>query len=155
MAAGQGTSLKTYLLTRLALVVPMVLILLTFVFLLMRVAPGDPISAALGGHVAAVGESTRSQEARLRPAAAGSSTSSTSEHLPRGLRTTITDQRPISDIILVNGAATLELTFAMIVAIVVGVPSGSSPGRFRDTPLDVGGRLFGIVIYACPSSSSG
>ena len=40
-----------YLLTRLALVVPMVLILLTFVFLLMRVAPGDPISAALGGHV--------------------------------------------------------------------------------------------------------
>ena len=50
MASGQGTSLKSYLLTRLALVVPMVLILLTFVFLLMRVAPGDPISAALGGH---------------------------------------------------------------------------------------------------------
>ena len=48
-AAAQGTSLKSYLLTRLALVVPMVLILLTFVFLLMRVAPGDPISAALGG----------------------------------------------------------------------------------------------------------
>ena len=35
-----GTSLRTYLLTRLALVVPMVLILLTMVFLLMRVAPG-------------------------------------------------------------------------------------------------------------------
>src|SRR3954453_5823351 len=49
--SGQGTSLKTYLLTRLALVVPMVFILLTFVFLLMRVAPGDPISASLGGHV--------------------------------------------------------------------------------------------------------
>ena len=49
-AAAQGTSLKSYLLTRLLLVVPMVLILLTFVFLLMRVAPGDPISASLGGH---------------------------------------------------------------------------------------------------------
>jgi len=48
---GQGTSLKTYLVTRLALVIPMVFILLTFVFLLMRVAPGDPISAALGGKV--------------------------------------------------------------------------------------------------------
>ncbi len=47
---GQGTSLRRYLLTRLALVLPMVFILLTFVFLLMRVAPGDPISAALGGH---------------------------------------------------------------------------------------------------------
>jgi peptide/nickel transport system permease protein len=46
-----GTSLRAYLITRLALVVPMVLILLTMVFLLMRVAPGDPISASLGGHV--------------------------------------------------------------------------------------------------------
>ena len=36
---GQGTSLRAYLLTRLALVIPMVLILLTIVFLLMRVAP--------------------------------------------------------------------------------------------------------------------
>jgi len=65
--------------------------------------------------------------------------------------TTITDQRPVSDIILVNGAATLELTFfAMIVAVVVGVLVGLVAGRFRDTPLDVGGRLFGIVIYAMP-----
>ena len=65
--------------------------------------------------------------------------------------TTITDHRALSNIILVNGAATLELTFfAMIVAIVVGVFVGLVAGRFRDTPLDVGGRLFGIVIYATP-----
>ena len=38
----------------------------------------------------------------------------------------------------------------MIVAIVVGVVVGLVAGRFRDTPLDVGGRLFGIVIYATP-----
>src|SRR5438270_456597 len=48
--AGQGTSLKSYLLTRLALIIPMVFILLTFVFLLMRVAPGNAVSASLGGH---------------------------------------------------------------------------------------------------------
>ena len=48
--AGQGTSLRAYAITRIALVIPMVFILLTMVFLLMRVAPGDPISAALGGH---------------------------------------------------------------------------------------------------------
>ncbi len=50
---GQGTSLKNYAITRLALVIPMVLVLLTLVFLLMRVAPGNPISAALGGKVPA------------------------------------------------------------------------------------------------------
>ena len=49
--APTGTSLRTYLLTRLALAIPTVLILLTMVFLLMRVAPGNPIQAALGGHV--------------------------------------------------------------------------------------------------------
>src|SRR3954453_12964621 len=149
--SGQGTSLKTYLLTRLALVVPMVFILLTFVFLLMRVAPGDPISASLGGHVPpAVIEEIRHKLGFDAPL-----WRQYLDYLWSVVRGdfghTITDQRPVSDIILVNGAATLELTFfAMIVAIVVGVLVGLVAGRFRDTPLDVGGRLFGIVIYATP-----
>src|SRR4029078_4709774 len=48
--ASKGTSLRKYALVRLALVVPLIFIVLTLVFLLMRVAPGDPISASLGGH---------------------------------------------------------------------------------------------------------
>jgi peptide/nickel transport system permease protein len=51
MTRTHENSLRTYLLTRIALAVPTVLILLTMVFLLMRVAPGNPIQAALGGHV--------------------------------------------------------------------------------------------------------
>jgi peptide/nickel transport system permease protein len=51
----------------------------------------------------------------------------------------------------VNGAATLELTVtAMLIAILVGVPVGLIAGRFRDGPIDAGGRLFGIVMYATP-----
>jgi peptide/nickel transport system permease protein len=152
MAAGQGTSLKSYLITRLALVVPMVLILLTFVFLLMRVAPGDPISAALGGHNVpqSVIDGIKHRLGFDQPLY-----QQYGDYLWNILRgnfgTTITDQRPISDIILTNGAATLELTFyAMIVAVVVGVLVGLLAGRFRDTPTDVGGRLFGIFIYAMP-----
>src|SRR4051812_42424720 len=146
-----GTSLKSYLLTRLALVVPMVLILLTFVFLLMRVAPGDPVSAALGGHAPqpVIDEITKKL---------GFDRPLWKQYLDymgnifRGdFGTTTVTGRPVSDIIRVNGAATLELTFfAMIVAVVVGVLVGLVAGRFRDTPLDVGGRLFGIVIYATP-----
>ena len=129
----------------------MVLILLTFVFLLMRVAPGDPISAALGGHVPqSVIDEIKHELGFDQPL-----WQQYLEYLGNIFRgdfgTTITDRRPVSDIILVNGAATLELTFfAMIVAIVVGVLVGLVAGRFRDTPLDVGGRLFGIVIYAMP-----
>jgi peptide/nickel transport system permease protein len=149
--SSSGTSLKTYALTRLALVVPMVLILLTFVFLLMRVAPGDPISAALGGKVpqAVVNQITHSlgfdkplyvqYGNYLWDIARGN------------FGTTITDRRPVRDIIVENGGATLELTAAaMLVAIFVGVVVGLLAGRYRDTWIDVGGRLFGIVIYAMP-----
>ena len=146
-----GTSLKSYALTRLALVVPMVLILLTMVFLLMRVAPGNPISAALGGKVppAVVNDITK----RLgfdKPLYV-----QYGDYLWGIVRgdfgTTITDRRPVRDIIVENGGATLELTVAaMIVAILVGVVVGLLAGRYRDTWIDVGGRMFGIVIYAMP-----
>src|SRR5262249_26089025 len=64
---------------------------------------------------------------------------------------TISDRRSVRDVLTENGAATLELTVAaMLVAVVVGILVGLLAGRFRDTAIDVGGRLFGIVIYAMP-----
>lgn len=148
---GQGTSLKRYALTRLALVLPMVFILLTLVFLLMRVAPGNPISSALGGHVPPkVVKQISHQLGYDKPLYVQYG------HylwdIARGdFGTTITDRRHVQDIIKVNGAATLELTFAaMLVAVTVGVLIGLVSGRYRDTPVDVGGRMYGIVVYAIP-----
>jgi len=149
--AAQGTSLRQYALTRLALVIPMVLILLTMVFLLMRVAPGDPITASLGGRVPQeVVDEIKHNLGYDKPIYV--QYGNYLGDIVRGdFGTTITDRREVTDIIRVNGAATLELTFfAMIVAIVVGVVVGLFAGRFRDTSMDVGGRLFGIVIYATP-----
>jgi peptide/nickel transport system permease protein len=146
-----GTSLRRYALTRLALALPTVLILLTMVFLLMRVAPGDPISASLGGpapqsHIDEIKAELGYDEPVWKQYV---------EYLgqiARGnLGTTITDRRPVTDVVRENGAATLELTFyAMIVALIVGVTFGLLAGRFRDTWIDGTGRLFGIVIYAMP-----
>jgi peptide/nickel transport system permease protein len=146
-----GTSLRTYLVTRIALVIPMVLILLTLVFLLLRVAPGNPIQAALGGH--APEKYVQQIERRLgfdKPLI-----TQYGEYLWNIVRgnfgSTITDNRPLSQIIEQNGAVTLELTFfAMLIAIVVGVLVGLLAGRYRDTPADVSGRLFGIIVYATP-----
>ena len=97
----------------------------------------------------------RSSGSRRSSATTGRSTCSTLEYLGDVVRgdfgTAITDSRPIGDIIRENGAATLELTFfAMIVAIVVGVTFGLLAGRYRDTWIDGGSRLFGILIYAMP-----
>jgi peptide/nickel transport system permease protein len=149
--AAKGTSLRQYAITRLALVVPMVFILLTLVFLLMRVAPGDPISASLGGRI------PQEEVDRIREDLGFNEPIYTQyvdylwDIARADFGTTITDRREIGEIITINGAATLELTFfAMIIAIVVGVVLGLLAGRFRDTWIDGGGRLFGIVIYATP-----
>lgn len=145
------TSLRTYALTRLALALPMVWILLTMVFVLMRVAPGDPISAALGGRVPA-------EELEERREAAGYDRPlivQYFEYLGDIVRLdfgeTIVDRRPVTEVILQNGAATLELTIAaFLVSLAVGIPLGLLAGRYRDTPTDIACRLFGIVIYAAP-----
>jgi peptide/nickel transport system permease protein len=149
--AVRGTSLRQYLLTRLLLVIPMVFILLTLVFLLMRVAPGDPISAALGGRVPREElEALKEELGYNRPLYV--QYFDYLGDIARGdFGVATTDGREIRDIVYDNGMATLELTFfAMIVAVVVGVSFGLLAGRFRDTWIDGGSRLFGIVIYAMP-----
>ena len=146
-----GTSLRHYLLTRVALAIPTVLILLTMVFLLMRVAPGDPIQAALGGRLS-------QQELDQRRAAAGYDKPILQQYVEYlgdvatlDFGTTLTDNRTVPSILVDNGTATLELTTAaFLITVVVGISIGLLAGRFRDTPIDLGGRLFGIVIYAAP-----
>src|SRR6056297_1769012 len=43
------SGIARYIVQRLLLTIPMLLILLTFVFLILRVMPGDPVMAMLGG----------------------------------------------------------------------------------------------------------
>jgi peptide/nickel transport system permease protein len=147
----QGPSLKRYALTRLALIVPMVFILLTLVFLLMRVAPGNPVSASLGGHVPPAVIKQISHQLGYDKPLYQQYGDYLWDILHGNFGTTISDRRSVTSIIKVNGAATLELTFfAMIIALVVGTFVGLVSGRFRDSPIDAGGRLFGIVVYATP-----
>ena len=152
MAAGQHTtSLRSYALTRLALALPMVWILLTMVFLLLRVAPGDPISAALGGRLPPAQLEARREAAGYNEPLALQYVQYLGDIATLDFGETIIDNRPVTQVIIQNGSATLELTLtAFLVALGVGIPIGLISGRFRDTPLDIAGRLFGIIIYAAP-----
>jgi peptide/nickel transport system permease protein len=148
---GQGTSLRTYLLTRLALAIPTVLILLTMVFMLMRVAPGNPIQAALGGHVSQAEIERRSKAAGYDRPIITQYFEYLGDAVTLNLGTTLTDRRSVTSILVDNGSATLELTVAaFMIALVVGVSIGLAAGRYRDTWVDTGGRLFGIFVYAAP-----
>ena len=150
MSSDQG-SLPRYVGQRLLLVIPLVLILLTLVFLLLRVAPGDPVSAAVGGRL-------NEEALDERRAALGLDRPLYVQYFDYlgdvarlDFGRTISDNRPILDVIVDNGGATLTLTVAaFLVALLIGVPGGLLAGRHRDKPIDVGVRLFGIITYAAP-----
>jgi peptide/nickel transport system permease protein len=131
--------------------VPMVWVLLTVVFLLMRVAPGDPISATLGGKLPPAELARRQHELGFDR----SILTQYFEYLWDVVRlrfgVTITDGQSIGSIVVENGGATLTLTLAaLLVALIVGLPLGLVAGRFRDTIPDAFIRVFGILGYAAP-----
>ncbi|MBI9115920.1 ABC transporter permease [Sanguibacter suaedae] len=142
--------LVRYLLVRLALIIPTVLILVTVVFFFMRVI-GDPITAAQGGRLTP-------EQLDVRRAEAGFDRPILTQYLEylgglfRGdFGTALTDRREISEVLVTNGAATLELSFwALLVAFGVGVPLGRLAARYRDKLPDVSIRLFAILVYAAP-----
>lgn len=150
MSAGAG-SLPRYVVQRLLLMIPMIWLVITMVFLLLRVAPGDPVSAAVGGKLS---------EAALdeRRAALGLDRPLIVQYLEYlgnvatlDLGKTISDNRPVLEIIRDNGGATLTLSVgAFLIALVVGIPLGLMAGRRRDSAGDVVARLFGVVSYAAP-----
>jgi len=151
MGRGGNGSLGRYFIARLVLVVPMLLILLTATFLLLRVAPGDPVTATLGDRVS----EARAQEIRrslglTRPL--WRQYLDYLGHVAHGdFGRAITTNRPLSSTIAERFPATLELTLAaLLVALVTGVGIGALSARFRDTPVDVGGRIVGILLYAAP-----
>ena len=151
MTRAHETSLRTYVLTRIALALPTILILLTMVFLLMRVAPGNPIQAALGGHVPQAQIAAREHRAGYDKPILVQYVNYLGDAFTLNLGNSLTDHRPVTDIITENGSATLELSVAaFFVAVVVGVSIGLVAGRWRDTPVDIAGRMFGIVVYAAP-----
>lgn len=150
MRSGSG-SLPRYIVQRVLLIIPMVWMLITLVFLLLRVAPGDPVSAS-------VGDKLSPEALDARRAALGLDRSLIVQYFDYigdvarlNFGNSISDNRPITDIIRDNGGATLSLTIgAFLVAILVGLPLGLLAGRYRDSIGDVVIRVFGVVTYAAP-----
>lgn len=150
MASASG-SLPRYVGQRLLLMVPMIWLVVTLVFLVLRVAPGDPVSASVGGRLSEEELDRRREALGLdRPLFV-----QYLEYLGQVARLqfgeSLSDNRDVSSIIIDNGGATLTLTIgAFIVALLVGIPLGLAAGRRRDSAMDIGIRLFGIVSYATP-----
>lgn len=149
--SNQSGSLPRYIGQRLMLMIPMIWILLTLVFVLLRVAPGDPVSASVGGRLSEAALDVRRHQMGLDRPLVVQYWDYLSSAARLDFGTTFTDSQPVLNIIRDNGGATLSLTLAaFLVALLIGIPLGILAGRFRDTPLDVSARVFGIVTYAAP-----
>lgn len=142
--------LRRYLLTRLALIIPMIWILVTLVFFFMRVI-GNPIDAALGGRLPPDQIEARKHAAGFDRPILVQYFSYLGKLVQGDFGTTLTDNQQVSSIIRVNGAATLELTFwAFLIAVGVGVPLGRVAARHRDQIPDIFLRVTGVLFYAAP-----
>ncbi len=140
-----------YIVARTILTIPMLFILLSIVFLVIRVMPGDPVSSMLGGHAPDNVIEKKKEELGLnRPLIV-----QYGDYLWQICRldlgnSMILNQRVV-DTIRDKIPATIELTFfAMIITLFVGVLLGAYAADKRRTPQDYLIRLYGIFIYCIP-----
>ncbi|WP_243844452.1 ABC transporter permease [Salinibacterium sp. ZJ454] len=145
-----GSGLGRYILVRFLLIIPTVFILVTLVFFLMRVV-GDPISASVGGRLTEAQLQERLEDAGyLRPIWV-QYFEYVGQTFTGNFGRTVTDNRLISEILLTYGAATLELAlYALIVALIIGIPLGMLAAYLRDRWPDAALRIFAILCYATP-----
>jgi peptide/nickel transport system permease protein len=147
-----STSLRKFLITRLLLTIPMVLILVTMIFFIMRVLPGDPIRSQLGPRVSEEqADALRERLGLNRPLYIqyfdflwDMVTLDFGNALTQG-------ERPIRDELGERLPATIELTVpAILLTAVIGIISGAYAAKNRKKPIDYIIRLLSIAVYSIP-----
>ena len=144
-------TLRTYIISRILLTIPMIFILLTTVFLIMRVLPGDPVLL----HFEKMENPELIAAMRIRLGLDKPLPIQYFEYLFglfRGdLGISMQDYSPIGQQIFSAFPATLELAiFSMTIAVLIGVLLGVESSKSYNSPKDHLVRLFGIVTYAIP-----
>ena len=147
-----SASLRKFIITRILLTIPMVLILITLVFIIMRILPGDPIRSQLGPRVTeAQADVLRERLGLNRPLIVQYGdflvdmiTFDFGNALTQG-------ERPIKDELAEKLPATIELSIpAVIFMAVLGVWSGAYAAKNRKKPVDYIFRLLSIAVYSIP-----
>ncbi len=143
--------LVRYFITRILLTVPMVFILLTIVFVVLRVMPGDPVSAMLGAHAPQSVIDQKKAELGLDKPVFAQYLSYLAQIARLDLGNSMVLQQSVASAIGDKLPATIELTvFGMLFTLLIGVPLGAYAARNRRTGRDFAIRIFGNVAYCIP-----
>ncbi|KAM9870055.1 ABC transporter permease [Leucobacter aridicollis] len=151
----KGGGLGRFILWRALLIIPTVFILVTMVFLLMRTL-GNPISASVGDRLPPAELAKRVAEAGYDRPLIVQYLEYLGQIFTGNFGVTFSDRRPVTEVLVTFGAATLELAvYTLIVALVVGIPLGILAAYYRDRGPDAVLRVFAIFTYATPVFFSG
>ena len=143
--------LLKYLVTRILLTIPMIFILLSLVFVVLRIMPGDPVRAMLGAHAPPeVIAEKREQLGLNKPLFI-----QYMDYLGQLARLDFGDSmifnQPVIVPIIEKLPATMELTFfGMLFTLLFGIPLGAFAASRRRTARDFGIRLYGNIVYCVP-----
>jgi peptide/nickel transport system permease protein len=146
--------MSSYVLKRILVLIPTLLGISVIVFLVMRLIPGDTITAMIGTQF----KLTEAQAEALR-AYYGLDKPLPEQYwlwltaaLRGDLGLSVRTGRPVLGEILDRYPLTFELALlAMLIAVVIGIPVGILSAVRRNSALDMGGRLFSLVGLAMPS----
>jgi len=144
--------LRRYILTRIALTVPMVLILVSVVFLVLRVIPGDVVSSTLGAKASEQVRENIMDSLGLDNPLIMQYFQFVGDVLTFDLGDSFVGaRRPIVDELGERLPATLELIIpAAIVGLGAGVLFGTYAAIRRKRASDYGLRVFSVIVYSMP-----
>lgn len=144
--------MRQYLLRRLSLLVPVVLGVVTIVFLIVHLIPGDPVEIMLGEEARAVDKQALRHELGLDKPIHIQYGAYLSRLVRGDLGQSIHTKRPVLESIMNRLPATIELALAaMVVALVLAIPLGIMAAYMKDSVVDHGSMVFALLGISMPN----
>ena len=141
-------SVGKYIIVRSLIAIPMIFILLTTVFIVLRVMPGDPVSAILGEKAPEEYKEALRKKLGMDKPYHIQYLNYLSNLLRGDFRTSILTERPVLEELFERFPATLELTIgSLLVALPIGVFGGMKAAYRRNTKIDHAIRSYAIVAW--------
>jgi len=143
--------LLKYAVIRILLTIPMLLILLSLAFFILRVMPGDPVKSVLGAHAPPEVIEKKRIELGLDKPMVNQYFDYLGSLARFDLGKSMIYEQRVSTPILEKLPATLELIIiGMALTIAIGIPLGAFAASKRRTSGDMGIRMYGIIVFCIP-----
>lgn len=144
-------NLTRYIIIRTFMTIPMVFILLSIIFVVLRIMPGDPVSSMLGGHAPESVIEEKKEELGLNRPLAIQYLNYLLQICRLDLGESMVFRERVTKSISEKLPATIELTiFGMLIALILGIFLGAYAADRRRLPQDYLIRLYGILIFCIP-----